>query len=106
MPDDFFFTEARALFDHPEVLDPSAIKLEWADPDVEGIVKFLVHDKQFDEGRVRAALDKLKDAKKKSSQQRLESFFGAPVVTKRKTAASAGKDKKPPAKKRGPKASK
>jgi flap endonuclease-1 len=104
IPTDFLYEDARALFDHPEVLAKESVKLEWKDPDEAGLIKFLVDEKQFDIGRVKSGLEKLKDAKKKSSQQRLESYFGAPIVTKRKASSSAPEKKA--AKKRGKKADK
>ncbi|KMS94574.1 hypothetical protein BVRB_020040, partial [Beta vulgaris subsp. vulgaris] len=98
VPAEFLYEDARALFENPEVLSKEDVKLEWKDPDEQGIIKFLVDEKQFDINRVKSGLEKLKDAKKKSSQQRLESYFGAPVVTKRKATSSAPEKK--PAKKR------
>eukprot|EP00474_Spongospora_subterranea_P008992 CRZ09450.1 hypothetical protein [Spongospora subterranea] len=101
VPDDFLYQESERLFISPEVLPAGSVKLEWKAPDEDGLIKFLVDEKQFDLDRVKSGLAKLKEAKKKSSQQRLESFFGAAVVTKRK-AVSATKEKKP-AKKRATK---
>lgn len=66
----------RKLFVEPEVTQASELtNLTWKAPDLDGLVAYLVHDKQFSEERVRSAVDKMNSAKGKSSQNRLESFF-------------------------------
>lgn len=68
--------EVRALFKKPEVIDPSEMEaLVWKPADLDGLVAYLVHDKQFSEERVRSAVDKMNAAKGKATQNRLESFF-------------------------------
>lgn len=108
MPEDFLFKESAELFRQPEITDPTTIKvkspllpiivlslisqfdladtvqLEWKDPDEEGLLKFLVEEKGFNQDRVLSGIKKLKEAKGKSSQTRLESYFGAAVHIKRK----------------------
>ncbi|GJM89594.1 hypothetical protein PR202_ga05802 [Eleusine coracana subsp. coracana] len=85
IPEEWPYEEARRLFKEPSVtLDIPELK--WTAPDEEGIVNFLVKDNGFNEDR---AIEKIKSAKNKSSQGRLESFF-KPVATtsaplKRKT---------------------
>ena len=69
----------------------SGLELKFTQPDEEGVVDFLVKEKQFSEDRVRNALKKLKAAKGKSSQNRLETFFGAAVVK----SSTVGKRKEP-----------
>ena len=105
VPETFPYEEARALFVTPEVIDTSTVELKWTEPDVEGMLQYLVQEKQFDEGRVRKAIERLQKCKGKNSQNRLESFFG-PVTVKpadKKRSAIApkgkGKAKGPPAKK-------
>ena len=61
-------------------MDTNGLELKFTAPDEEGVVDFLVKQKQFSEDRVRNALKKLKAAKGKSSQNRLETFFGAATV--------------------------
>ena len=67
----------------------------------EGLIQFLVHEKSFNEQRVRNAVDRINAAKSKASQGRLESFFGPPKIVsstigKRKDegAAAGGGGKK------------
>jgi flap endonuclease-1 len=77
VPDPFPFEAARRLFLEPEVVDVAAIpEFKWLPPDEEGLVAFLVGEKSFSEERVRKAVEKMKAAKSKASQNRMESFFG------------------------------
>eukprot|EP01006_Ploeotia_vitrea_P007538 TRINITY_DN17368_c0_g1_i1.p4 TRINITY_DN17368_c0_g1~~TRINITY_DN17368_c0_g1_i1.p4 ORF type:complete len:124 (+),score=83.11 TRINITY_DN17368_c0_g1_i1:459-830(+) len=98
VPEDFRYKESAQLFLEPEVTDPATVNLEWKLPDAEGIINFLVHDKGFDETRIRSGIEKLKKAKKKGTQKRLESFFGAATVkinpNKRKKEAAKRKAKR------------
>ena len=65
----------REIFLHPKVSD--AYKLEWTEPNVEGIVDFLVREKDFSEDRVRKALEKmLEGTKKLKGKTTLEKWFG------------------------------
>jgi flap endonuclease-1 len=65
----------REIFLHPKVSD--AYKLEWREPNVEGIVDFLVREKDFSEDRVRKALEKmLEGTKKLKGKTTLEKWFG------------------------------
>jgi flap endonuclease-1 len=75
IPDDWMYNEARQLFLNPEVLDPKDIDIKWKDPDVEGTVKYLVHEKGFSEDRVRKGVDKLAKNLKTATQGRLDNFF-------------------------------
>lgn len=59
----------------PQVTPASDLDLTWKPVDAEGLVAYLVHEKQFSEERVRSAVDKMNAAKGKASQNRLESFF-------------------------------
>lgn len=68
--------EARQLFKAPDVLDKDKMPaLNWKAPDVDGLVGYLCHEKQFSEERVRSAIDKMAAAKSKANQNRMESFF-------------------------------
>ncbi|MEW5307570.1 MAG: hypothetical protein WDW36_009958 [Sanguina aurantia] len=92
LPEPFPFKEAREFFKHPEVTPSADIpKLTWKAPNEEELVAFLVHEKQFSEDRVRKAVAKIVGAKGKSSQGRLENFFGPVKVTvnEKKVAAEA-----------------
>jgi flap endonuclease-1 len=67
--------EIREIFLHPEVC--SDYKLEWKNPDVEGIVDFLVREKAFSENRVRKAIEKMQEGNKEmKSKTTLEKWFG------------------------------
>ncbi len=78
----------RALFREPVVTPASEIEvcgsrcglcdvvqLKWVDPDEEGIVQFLVREKNFNEDRVRSAIAKLRKSKSTTVQGRLDSYF-------------------------------
>lgn len=65
----------REIFLHPKVTDN--YKLEWNEPDAEGIVNFLVRQKDFSEDRVRKAVEKmLLGAQKLKGKTTLEKWFG------------------------------
>ena len=65
----------REIFLHPDVRDDYT--LEWKEPDIEGIVNFLVREKDFTEDRVRKSLDKmLQGATKEKGKTTLEKWFG------------------------------
>ena len=65
----------REIFLHPKVADN--YKLDWKEPNVDGVVDFLCRERDFSEDRVHKALSKmtagLKEAKSKTT---LESWFG------------------------------
>eukprot|EP00741_Cyanophora_paradoxa_P007809 tig00001214_g7555.t1 len=81
IPEDWKFAEAREFFKQPEVTPAEEIELKWGECDEEGIVAFLCGEKGFDEKRIRGGIEKIKKSKGKSSQKRLESFFGPTTVT-------------------------
>lgn len=97
VPDHYPYQAARELFKNPEVFKGDDIpEIKWTKPDEAGLVDFLVKEKNFDEKRVRNALERIAKAKSKSNQGRLESFFG-PAKTikstlgiKRKTEEKKG----------------
>jgi len=65
----------RDIFLHPKVRDD--YKLEWTEPNVEGIVDFLCREKDFSEDRVRKALEKMQQgATKEKGKTTLEKWFG------------------------------
>ncbi|KAH7542876.1 hypothetical protein FEM48_Zijuj02G0121700 [Ziziphus jujuba var. spinosa] len=76
IPDDWPYQEARQLFKEPEVYtDAEQDEIKWAAPDEEGLITFLVNENGFNSDRVTKAIEKIKAAKNKSSQGRLEAFF-------------------------------
>jgi flap endonuclease-1 len=65
----------REIFLHPKVRDD--YMLEWKEPNVDGIVDFLVREKDFSEDRVRKALEKMQEGTKKlKGKTTLEKWFG------------------------------
>jgi flap endonuclease-1 len=65
----------REIFLHPKVSD--YYKLEWKEPNVEGIVDFLVREKDFSEARVRKAVEKMQEGSKQlKGKTTLEKWFG------------------------------
>jgi len=95
IPEDFLHAESKALFIKPDVVDVENIKLKWKDPDEKGIIEFLVNEKGFQLERVQSGLKRLKAARGKSSQKRMESFFTVKPSTtkKRKVPPAKGKGK-------------
>ncbi|RMZ78004.1 hypothetical protein DV737_g4120, partial [Chaetothyriales sp. CBS 132003] len=77
LPEDWPYKDARLLFLEPDVhsADHPACDFKWEAPDIEGLVKFLVHEKGFNEDRVRSAAQKLQKNVKTAQQSRLEGFF-------------------------------
>ncbi|KAF2728997.1 flap endonuclease 1 [Polyplosphaeria fusca] len=77
VPEDWPYQDARLLFLEPDVRsaeDPEC-DFKWEAPDVEGLVKFLVEEKHFNEDRVRNGAAKLGKNMKSAQQSRLEGFF-------------------------------
>jgi flap endonuclease-1 len=67
--------QIREIFLHPKVTDDYT--LEWKEPDMEGIVNFLVREKDFSENRVRKAVEKMQEgAKELKTKTTLERWFG------------------------------
>ena len=65
----------REIFLHPKVTDN--YKLEWKEANIEGIIDFLVREKDFSEDRVRKALERMQEGSKKAKRKTtLEKWFG------------------------------
>ncbi|KAH9319867.1 hypothetical protein KI387_021636, partial [Taxus chinensis] len=99
IPDSWPYERARSLFKEPLVTPPeSQPDLKWIAPDEEGLKIFLVNENGFNHERVTKAIEKMKAAKNKASQGRLESFFkptvntSVPAKRKETTAAKPGKE--------------
>ncbi|MFH4982079.1 hypothetical protein AB6A40_008788 [Gnathostoma spinigerum] len=75
VPDSWMYAEARKLFLQPEIDDTSELKLSWKEPDVEGIVEYLCHEKGFNEERIRSSLSKMQKGRQAAQQGRIDSFF-------------------------------
>merc|ERR1711953_1093204 len=99
IPKNFNYQAARDFFRECEAVDTKAVDFTFKEPDVEGLMKFLVEDNSFAKERAERLVKRLQDAKAKTKQQPLSSFFGAPKVVvhesekfdpaKRKGAAKA-----------------
>ncbi|EPS44318.1 hypothetical protein H072_1691 [Dactylellina haptotyla CBS 200.50] len=75
VPEYFPYQDARELLMKPEVVPAEDCDFKWEGPDVEGLVKFLVGDKGFHEGRVRTGATRLTKNLATAQQSRLEGFF-------------------------------
>jgi flap endonuclease-1 len=77
IPDDWPYEDARELFLNPDVrsADDPECDFKWEAPDTEGLVQFLVHEKGFNEDRVRSGAQRLQKNVKTAQQARLEGFF-------------------------------
>ena len=65
----------REIFLHPKVTDD--YRLEWRDPDVEGVVDFICRGRDFSEDRVRKALERIQNGvTKQKGRTTLEKWFG------------------------------
>lgn len=65
----------RRIFLQPKVTDD--YRLNWREPDVEGVVEFLCGQRDFTEDRVRKALQKLgKGLEEEKAKTTLDAFFG------------------------------
>jgi flap endonuclease-1 len=65
----------REIFLRPKVTDD--YKLEWREPNTEGILDFLCREKDFSEDRVRKALEKMQEGTKRlKGKTTLEKWFG------------------------------
>lgn len=98
IPDNWPYEQARQLFKEPEVcVDDNQLEIKWTAPDEEGLISFLVNENGFNIDRVTKAIEKIKAAKNKSTQGRLESFF-KPVaiptvpIKRKETAENTAKD--------------
>ena len=68
LPERYPYADARELFLKPDVADPETLEIKWTEPDVEGLVDFLVREKGFSEERVRAGAARLSKGLKTKQQ--------------------------------------
>jgi flap endonuclease-1 len=66
--------------------------LKWNEPDEEGIVAYLVGEKNFNEDRVRSTVKRMKKARGQKAQGRLDAFFT--VLPKDPAAVAAANAKR------------
>jgi len=93
IPDDWPYEDARDLFFNPVVhqADDQLCDFKWEKPDIDGLIKFLVHEKGFSEDRVRSGANRLEKNLKGGQQARLDGFFK--VVPKTEEEKKAHKRK-------------
>jgi flap endonuclease-1 len=87
-PNDWPYQDARLLFLEPDVrsADDPQCDFKWEAPDVDGLVKFLVEEKGFNEDRVKSGAARLQKNLKSSQQSRLEGFFQVKPKTEEEKA--------------------
>jgi hypothetical protein len=91
-PEKFQYVQCRELFKSPEVVDVATLpKLVWGSPDEEALLKFLAEDKGFMPDRVTKYVARLRAARKKGSQQRLDTMFFSAAPAAVKPAKRGGK---------------
>ncbi|KAG1735196.1 PIN domain-like protein [Suillus lakei] len=94
VPEEWPWEEAKKLFQKPDVVPASEVELEWKDPDIDGLVQFLVTEKGFNEERVRKGAEKLQKFLNAKQQGRLDGFFSVqPKTSPKKTKVDDGKSK-------------
>lgn len=89
---EFNYQGAREMFKNPEVSELQG-DLKWVKPDPEAMNRFLVEQKGFSAARVEAGIRKLVLAHQKPTQMTMETFFGKPLVSKRKAPAPSSNKK-------------
>lgn len=94
VPEDWPLEKVRELFHHPEVADPVDVNFKWTEPDLEGLIAFLVGEKGFSEERVKAGAARLTKGVKTTPQGRLTDFFKISSTTPAPKRKGAEKDKK------------
>ncbi|KAK0208336.1 flap endonuclease 1 [Desarmillaria ectypa] len=75
VPEEWPWEEAKGVFEKPDVTPADEIELEWKNPDIDGLVQFLVTEKGFNEDRVRKGAEKLHKFLNAKQQGRLDGFF-------------------------------
>ncbi|KAJ7219904.1 flap endonuclease 1 [Mycena pura] len=110
VPEEWPWEEAKKLFEHPDVIPADElevwfetvlhreysiddIQLEWTNPDVEGLVQFLVVEKGFNEERVRKGAEKLTKYLNSKQQGRLDGFFTVKPKEKKSPVKNDAKGK-------------
>jgi len=67
--------QIRDIFLHPQISDN--YKLEWKEPNADGIIDFLVRQKDFSEDRIKKAVERMQaGAAKQKGKTTLEKWFG------------------------------
>ncbi|EDQ98419.1 uncharacterized protein LACBIDRAFT_192371 [Laccaria bicolor S238N-H82] len=90
IPEEWPWEEAKKIFKRPSHVHRD---LEWTNPDVDGLVQFLVNEKGFNEDRVRKGAEKLQKFLNSKQQGRLDGFFSVKPKEKAAAPAPVGKAK-------------
>ncbi|KAJ7104291.1 flap endonuclease 1 [Mycena belliarum] len=101
VPEEWPWEEAKKVFQKPDVTPADEVELEWTNPDVDGLVQFLVTEKGFNEERVRKGAEKLTKFLNSKQQGRLDGFFTVKPKDKKASPSKAdakGKGKDAPKK--------
>lgn len=93
VPENWPYKEAKELFMNPEIKKAEDVDFKWLDPNIEGLVEFMVKRKGFNEERIRSGAEKLKKGLKGGVQGRLDGFFTVVKLTPAKRKADE-KEKK------------
>ena len=88
VPEDWPFKEARGALSRTSRSSTPTAWNSWTSPDEEGVVAFLVGEKQFSEDRVSEHVQEAQSRQGEGEPKPLETFFGAATV-KSSTTASA-----------------
>lgn len=75
VPENWPYDEARQLFMKPDVTAAADVSLKWKEPDLDGLINFMVKEKGFSEDRIKSGAEKLKKGLKAGVQGRLDGFF-------------------------------
>lgn len=97
VPENWPYKEAKELFMNPEISKADEVEFKWEEPDLEGLIEFMVKEKGFNEDRIRSGAEKLKKALKSGVQGRLDGFFTVVKLSPSKRKAekeTKGKGKK------------
>ncbi|THH29118.1 hypothetical protein EUX98_g5065 [Antrodiella citrinella] len=97
VPEEWPWEEAKKFFLKPDVTPADELEIEWKNPDVDGLVQFLVTEKGFNEERVRKGAEKLSKFLNAKQQGRLDGFF----TVKPKAASPKKSDSKDKSKGKG-----
>ncbi|EPB67293.1 XPG I-region [Ancylostoma ceylanicum] len=103
-PENWPYKRARELFINPEVADCENINLVWKEPDVDGIMKFMCEEKNFNEERIKSAIAKMQKGRSTATQGRIDAFFSVNKTVKSEPTSAKRKaeEQKKATKKRGP----
>lgn len=75
LPEVWPYDEARELFLNPDITPGEEVSFKWKEPDLQGLIEFMVKDKGFSEDRIKSGAEKLKKGLKTGIQGRLDGFF-------------------------------